>query len=438
WIKQDDQIVWLSDGVPGSLSAKGEAKDYKFKIKQEVDIQARNRAAFDLAWGTMRDQYYDERLGNRNWDAIRRKYIEMATKAPTKAIFGRAVSLMLGELNGSHLGFYPSGEGSASKDQWRETTVHLGVRFEPDYMGPGLKVKDILPRGPAEHVKSRIKPGEVIMSVDGVTVDPDMDLTTVLNGQSDQDFHLKVKDAEDEERAVVLRPISYGNARSLLYEKWLIDNRSKVESASDDTLGYLHVRGMNWSSFYKFERELYAAGAGKDGLIIDVRNNGGGYTIDHLLTVLTQPVHAITVGRGGGPGYPQNRRVYATWHRPIVVLCNQNSLSNAEIFSHAIKTLKRGQLVGVPTGGRVISTGIRSIMDMGRLRIPLRGWFLLNDGEDMELNGAVPDHIIWPAPGDMPGGKDTQLEKAIEVLLEDVRKWKERPQPTLRKASERG
>ena len=131
----------------------------------------------------------------------------------------------------------------------------------------------------------------------------------------------------------------------------------------------MHIRGMNMSSFYRFESELYAIAADKDGIVIDVRDNGGGFTTDHLLTVLTQPVHAITVPRGGGPGYPHDRKVYASWTKPIVVLCNQNSFSNAEIFSHAIKTLKRGQLVGVPTAGGVISTGGVRIMDVGFLRI---------------------------------------------------------------------
>jgi len=437
WIKQDDQILWLSNGVPGSLSAKGEAKEYKFKANQEVDIEARNRAAFDLAWRTMRDYYYDERLGNRNWDAIRRKYVEMAAKSVDKDTFATVVNLMLGELNGSHLGFYASGDGKSSKDQWSIMTVHLGVRFDPDYKGPGLKVRDVLPKGPAEHVKSRIEPNEVITSINGVTVDPDMDLTTVLNGRIDQNFHLKVKNLDGEDRDVVLRPISDGTARGLLYEKWLWDNRVKVEQDSEETLGYVHIRGMNLTSLFKFEEELYSAGAGKDGLIIDVRYNGGGHTTDYLLTILTQPNHAITVGRGGSPGYPQDRRVYATWHKPIVVLCNQRSFSNAEIFSHAIKTLGRGKLVGVQTGGGVISTGGRSIMDMGFIRIPGRGWFVITNGEDMELKGAVPDYVVWPEPGDMPQGKDVQLDKAIEVLLEDVKKWKEQPMPKLRKASER-
>ena len=111
------------------------------------------------------------------------------------------------------------------------------------------------------------------------------------------------------------------------------------------------------------EEDLYHAGAGKEGLIIDVRFNGGGSTADHVMTALTQPVHAITRSRGSGEGYPQDRRVYASWTRPIVLMCNEHSFSNAEIVSHAIKQTGRGRVVGMRTAGGVISTGSASLMD---------------------------------------------------------------------------
>ena len=438
WLKEGNQIVWLSGGKPASVSAKGEETAYPFSARQEVDRAAHYRAAFDLAWRAMRDRFYDERLGNRNWDAIRRKYADIAAGAPDADSFAIVVNLMLGELNGSHLGFYPSRRSSGSgRPEWNIATAHLGVRFDQDYQGPGLKVREVLPNGPADREVSKIEPNETIVSIDGVSVDPEMDLTEVLNGPLERDIRLDVRKGEGETREVVLRPISYGRAGGLLYEKWLRDNRRQVETLSDGRLGYVHIRGMNWPSFQKLERELYAVGAGKDGLVIDVRNNGGGFTADHVLTLLCQPSHAITVPRGGGPGYPEDRRVYATWSKPIVMLCNQNSFSNAEIISHAIKTLKRGKLVGVPTAGGVISTGGTSIMDVGFLRLPFRGWYVAGTGEDMELNGAVPDVIVWPQPGEMPQGKDIQLEKAVEILREDVEAWKARPRPALRKASER-
>jgi len=432
WIKEGNQIVWLSGGTPGSLSAAGKATSYSFETKQEIDLEARNRAGFILAWRYMRDSYYDGRLNNRDWDAVRRKYEDSAVRAPDGEVFASVVNLMLGELNGSHLGFSPSLDSWKSNDQWREETAHLGLRFAPDYPGPGLKVRDLLPEGPSDREKSHIEAGEVVLSIDGTTVTASMDLTAVLNGPLDRDIDLLVRDSEETTRNVTVRPISYLEARRLLRKKWIEDNRRAVDELSSNTLGYLHIPGMNWPSFQEFEREIYAQGAGKEGLIIDVRNNGGGFTTDHLLTVLCQPSHAITVPRGGSPGYPQDRRVYATWDKPIVVLCNQNSFSNAEIFSHAIKTLKRGQLVGVRTAGGVISTGRRRILDLGTLRMPYRGWFTIGEGEDMELNGAVPHHILWPQPGEIPAGKDVQLQKAIEVLLEEVKATPKPPRPRFR------
>jgi len=223
------------------------------------------------------------------------------------------------------------------------------------------------------------------------------------------------------EKTITLRPISYSDARSLLYDHWLDRNRASVKLLSDGRLGYLHIRAMSMSSFHDFQRELYRVGYGRDGLVIDVRDNGGGSTTDYLLTALTQPRHAITVPRGGVQGYPQSRMVYAVWQKPIVVLCNQNSYSNAEIFSHAIKTLRRGQLVGVQTAGGVISTGSIRITDVGTMRMPFRGWFVATTGKDMEMNGAMPDHVLWPLPNEIPAGIDRQLEKAVEVLKKELK-----------------
>lgn len=436
WVKSGNQIRWLVAGKP-SVTAAGRTTAYGFTARQVVDVPGRYRAAFDQVWRTMRDWFYDGRHGNTNWDAIRRKYADLAAGSVDMSQFTTVVHLMLGELNGSHLGFSPAPGAPTPREAWSESTAHLGVRFDPAYTGPGLKIRDVLRDGPADRDQSRLSAGELVLRVDGVEVDPALDLTTVLNGPLPRDVALDVRGTDGTERRVTLRPITYGQARGLLYEGWVAGLRAKVDAASEGRLGYLHIRGMNWPSFLRFEAELYAVGAGKDGLIIDVRENGGGFTADHLLTVLTQPDHAITMPRGGGAGYPHDRRVYATWNKPIIVLCNQNSFSNAEIFSHAVKTLKRGKVVGVQTAGGVISTGATTIMDVGRLRLPFRAWFLLNDGEDMELNGCKPHVTIWPEPGDWPKGVDTQLDKSIEMLLADVAEWNQRPRPKLRYSSDR-
>jgi len=440
WTKSPERILWLEKGVPASQSIGSTAKVFSFSAHQTVLQPARYRAAFDASWRVMQDWWYDDRYGNHNWDQIRRKYRAAAEQAPDIATLSTVIHFMLGELNGSHLGFRPRTENtSGDPKDWVPVTAHPGVRFDASFQGPGLKVADVIGRGPADQVESRLVAGEVILSINGTAVDPDQDLTPLLNGRLQREILLRVRSAKKpvQERDVVLRPISYAAARGLLYRDWMDANRDRVKALTKGTLGYLHIRGMNWPGFLEFERELYDVAYGKEGLIIDVRDNGGGFTTDHLLTALTQPRHAITVPRGGGPGYPHSRMVYATWNKPIVVLCNQNSYSNAEIFSHAIKGLGRGRLVGVPTAGGVISTGSASIMDMGTLRRPFRGWFVSGTGQDMELNGCIPHEIVWPLPSEIPAGKDRQLETAIRTLRKQVRKSSRNEPVPLQKATER-
>ncbi len=446
WIAKDDTILWLVGGVPSSLS-KGKAASYSFTARQAYDRSEHWRTGFRQIWRTMRDTWYDENLNHLDWDAVGKKYEDIAATAADAQAFDRAVAMMLGELNGSHLGFR---SGAASQKfrppgGWTEETAHLGVTFARDFAGPGWKVATVIPEGPADRNGSKLQAGDIILKIDGTPVDRTTDPTLVLNGLPERDIRLTLapKPAENvankkaPEREIVLRPISYSRARDLLEEAQVDANRALVEKLSQGRIGYVFVPRMAWNEFIQFEEEIFARGAGKDGLIIDVRDNGGGFTTDHLLTVLTPAEHAITVPRGGGPGYPQDRRVYATWNKPITVLCNQNSFSNAEIFSHAIKELGRGKVVGVPTAGGVISTGATGIMDLGTLRLPFRGWYRRSDGADMELNGAVPDVIVWPHPTDAAAGRDRQINRAVKVLLEDIETEAALPKPDLVPASER-
>ena len=179
---------------------------------------------------------------------------------------------------------------------------------------------------------------------------------------------------------VTIRPIPFGQAQSLLYEKWVKDNRKVVEAASHGMLGYLHIKGMNLESFYKFEEELYSAGRWQGWS--DHRRAAKRRGLDDRPPAdrpdPAGPCHPHRAAGRGPEVIPTTAGSTATWSKPIVVLCNQNSFSNAEIFrAPAIQTLRRGKLVGVPTAGGVISTGSTSILDVGLLRrVPRRGWFL--------------------------------------------------------------
>lgn len=436
WRLSGNRLYWLKSGVPGWGGASGSGgESYAFRARQTYLTSEYNRQVFLEGWRAMRDNFYDGKVNNRNWDEIFRKYADMASRIKSNDNFARVMSLMLGELNGSHLG-YQGKSDPAPLLSIDDVTAHLGALYDRTHKGPGWKVREVIKNSPSALAKSKLLVGDIILSVDGVEVDPDIDESSVMNGKLSKDIVLSVKRA-DETIAVSIRATTYSTIRGLLYERWLDQSRARVDELSDSKLAYLHIRAMNMSSFHRFERELFEIAAGKEGIVIDVRENGGGFTTDHLLTILSQPRHAITKPRGGGEGYPQDRMVYASWNKPIIVLCNQNSHSNAEIFSHAIKGLGRGKVVGVPTSGSVISTGSMTIMDAGSIRIPFRGWYVLETGEDMELNGARPHVIIWPQPGEMPSGIDKQLDKAVELLIEDVTAYQAEPKASLIKASSR-
>lgn len=422
WLKESKQFVGHRGGVPATMSVKGKTETFAFEVRSERDWREVRMITFDQGWRGMRDRFYDEAYNNKDWYAIRKKYRPMAAECLGAAEFSDLMNMMLGELNASHMGHRGGSDPLPDFDpqsEWSPITYHLGLRFEHGAEGPGLKVESVIPGSPCSRSRSLVEAGEILLQIDGTAVGPDVDVEKLLTMDEPRDVELRVRSAAGEERDVTVRPM--GSVAGLLYDEWVEKTRAKVDELSEGKLGYLHIRGMNMGSFRQMEEDIYHAGAGKEGLIIDVRFNGGGSTADHVMTALTQPQHAITRSRGSGEGYPQDRRVYASWTKPIIMMCNEHSFSNAEIVSHAVKQTGRGRLVGMRTAGGVISTGSARLLDGSSVRMPTRGWYLVTTGEDMELNGCEPHVTLWNEPTwNSPGGTDTQLSKAVDALNEDV------------------
>ena len=190
---------------------------------------------------------------------------------------------------------------------------------------------------------------------------------------------------------------------------------------------------MNWTSFERFERELMAAGDGKDGIVIDVRYNGGGWTTDYLMAVLNVKQHAYTIPRGASDNlnedhlkfkdtYPFSERLpLAAWTKPSIAMCNESSYSNAEIFSHAYKSLGLGTLVGQPTFGAVISTGGWTLVDGSYVRMPFRAWYVKSTEQNMEHGPAVPDILVENPPAYRAKNIDPQLQRAVQELQKQIK-----------------
>ncbi|MEZ5979370.1 MAG: S41 family peptidase [Planctomycetota bacterium] len=368
--------------------------------------------------------FYHPTLKGLDWDGIAARYATIARTTRTSQAFNRLFNLMLGELDGSHMGMF----GGRDFDGPGERTGYLGAEFAPAV--GGYEVTYVVPDSPAALGTRALRVGDRVTAVAGEPTAeegalPTRDWRAFMASRAGEETLFDVLRAEGTAERLVLRPVSYGTWTNLRYDDEIRRRRARVEELSEGRLGYLHIRGMSMPSVLDFERDLYAAAHGKDGLVIDVRDNGGGSTCDILLASLTAPNHAYTIPRGADPAevphdaYPRDRRLIYGYSRPIVVLINENSFSNAEIFAHAIKTIARGKLVGEPTFGGVISTGSYSLIDGSRVRMPFRGWYL-PDGTDMESHGAQPDVLVPRLPGDEEAGIDRQLDRAVETLLEDV------------------
>ncbi|GAB4330732.1 MAG: S41 family peptidase [Calditrichia bacterium] len=419
WHPKAKKIYFLARGGELiSIKADGSGKkSLSFSVRFKVNVREEQSQKFSEAWRTLNDNFYDPQFHGADWEKVYKKYAPVAQNCYTVRDFNTIVYMMLGELNASHLGIGmpPGGEGV--------TSGMLGLRFDKNYSGPGLKISEVLPNGPADIEPEPARVGEILKSVNGVALNRNTNLWALLENQVDQPTEILLegkKDGTTYRRSLVVRPVSPGKFVDLEYDRWRSEKAELVHRLSDGKLGYIHIRAMAEQSLDRFEMELYAEAHGKEGLIIDVRNNGGGWTADYLLNMLMIKNHAYTIPRDGGKGYPQGRRPLYAWTKPIVTMCNEWSFSNAEIFSHAVKTLKRGKVVGYPTGGFVISTGGISLIDGSSFRVPFRGWYVKGSGLNMENNGAVPDVIVKDQPGDAAKKKDRQLEKAVEVLLQEL------------------
>ena len=315
--------------------------------------------------------------------------------------------------------------GEERKSVQNERTGLLGVELERTTNGK-LEISYVVPNSAAEREASKLKVGDVISSVNGEKVLKTENIYSYLTATNNEKIVLGVVSA-GKEKEVIIRPKT--NARADNYNAWVKERKRLTKLYSKGRLGYIHIQGMNWTSFERFERELTAAGSGKEGVVIDVRYNGGGWTTDYLMAVLSVKQHAYTVPRGAAKNlekehksfkdyYPFSERLpLSAWTKPSIALCNQNSYSNAEIFSHAYKELGIGKLVGTPTFGAVISTGGHTLIDGSFIRVPFRGWFVKSSEKNMDFTPAVPDIIVKNAPDDKEKGKDNQLKTAVNELL---------------------
>ncbi|MCX7642529.1 MAG: S41 family peptidase [Armatimonadetes bacterium] len=384
-----------------------------FTARMIVDRLVELQHMFDEGWRLLKEQFYDEKMHGVDWDAIHRKYRPLIEHVALKEDFYALVNMMLGELNASHLGIGgPTVSGPS--------TAYLGVWFDPEHRGPGVKIASVLKNSPADKDESRLNAGEFILTIDGVEVSNNEQLWETLADKAGRTVELLVNDKPTKEgaRVVKIKPIDRGQWLNLIYEDWVEKRKQKVEELSNGRVGYIHIQAMNQSELRKFEREFYAEVVGeKEALIIDVRFNGGGRIHDELLSILKRRLYALEQYRST----PPFTQPFQVWQKPTIVLINEFSASDAEIFPKAFRDLGLGKLVGVPTYGGVIGTYNVTLIDGSTsFRVPVTGWRTL-DGVNLENYGVKPDIYVEHTPEDNANDRDLQLEVAVKELLKALK-----------------
>lgn len=363
---------------------------------------------FDHVWRQVADKFYDPKMQGVDWEYYRKVYEKFLPYINNNFDFAEMLSEMLGELNASHTGCrYYAGGASLS-------TAALGAFFDPNYEGDGLKIQEVIKRGPFAVKKNEVTAGCIIEKIDGEAIKAGKDYNALLDGKAGKNVRLTIKNTKGKTFDLTIKAISQGDQQELLYKRWVDRNRAIVDSVSKGRIAYVHVKAMDSESFRTVYSELLSdKNRNKDAVIVDERHNGGGWLHDDLCTLLSGKQYQEFVPHGKVVG----KDPFNKWTKPSCVLISEDDYSNGHGFPWVYKELGIGKLIGAPVAGTMTAVWWETLMDRSLVfGIPqvgcrdMRGTF----GENTTL---YPDIEVYNSPEDYINGHDTQLIRAVEEMM---------------------
>lgn len=413
-------VIDAKSSKPSDLSKhKVDLSDWTFT----VDPKREWRQMFIDAWRMERDFFYDPGMHNLDWEGILDKYLPLVDRVTDRNELTDLIGEMVGELSALHIFVY-GGDFREGEDDIKNAS--LGALLMRDENKGGFKVEYIYKSDPDEpHTGSPlnnpdviISEGDIITEVNGVSALSVNQMEMLLRGQVGNQVRIKVKPSgKGDSREVIVKPISTSAARNLRYIDWEYTRRLKVEEDSNEDFGYVHLRDMGSSSYTAWVRDFYSS-LHKKGLIIDVRNNTGGSTDSWILTSLIRKPWVYWKSRTGQP-YPN---MQSSFNGHIVVLCNEWTFSDGELFCEGIRQLGIGKVIGVRTqGGEIWWSPNTRMVDRGIASACQSALFMDDSEWVIEGHGFEPDIVVDNLPHATFKGKDAQLDAAIEYLKEQIR-----------------
>lgn len=411
--KDVKNLFLCNGGIKKIDLASKQTKGIDFEAPFNYKPAEERQYLFDHIWRQVKDKFYDPNLQGVDWDGYRKVYERYLPYIDNNFDFAEMLSEMLGELNASHTGcrYYPSGASLQ--------TAALGVFLDPNYEGDGLKIQEIIKRGPFAVKKNEVTPGSIIEKIDGTDIKAGEDYNALLDGKAGKNVRLTIKNAKGKRFDLTIKAISQGAQQELLYKRWVDRNRAIVDSVSGGRIAYVHVKAMNSESFRTVYSELLSdKNRNLDAVIVDERHNGGGWLHDDLCTLLSGKQYQEFVPHGKVVG----KDPFNKWTKPSCVLICEDDYSNGHGFPWVYKELGIGKLIGAPVAGTMTAVWWETLMDRSLVfGIPqvgcrdMRGTF----GENTQLN---PDIEVYNSPEDYITGHDTQLIRAVEEMMKETKK----------------
>lgn len=382
-------------------------EDFKKSLSEEF-----SQMYFE-AWAGMEENFYDENFHGQDWQKLRDQYAKYLPHITSRANLRLIFNDMLGELNTSHFGFNSSGK--EEDVYYGSHSMATGILFENN--NPFI-VNSIVKEGPVDVTDKNIRKGDKLIAVNGIKINLKENREKYFSAPSFFDEIMLTFSRNETEFNVNIHPVSSGEIRNLLYDEWQDSNQNYVDANSNNKIAYVHMKNMTDSELQKFKEDLVTSNeADKEALILDLRYNTGGNVHDEVLKFLSQRTYLNWKYREGKLAKQSN---FGYGDKPIVLLINEQSLSDAEMTAAGFKELGLGTIVGTETYRWIIFTSGKSLVDGSFYRLPSWGCYTL-DGKDLEKEGVSPDIYVGENFKDRLDTKQPQLDKAIEVILNKLK-----------------
>jgi len=413
----------LIDAKPGTAPAKtGDGALKLDGMSMRLDPPAEWRQIFDEAWRLERDFFYVPNLHGVDWPAMRRRYGALLPYVAHRADLTYLIGELIGELNSGHA-YVGGGEAPKAKSV---PIALLGADYKLDVASGRYRIDRVLQgenwiearRSPLTEPGVDVPAGSYLLKVDGLDLKAPVVPDELLENRTAGTVTLTINSRPDDRgaRQVTVRPLA--DEEQLRYFDRIETNRTKVEKATGGVVGYLHIPNMGGDGLNEFVRQYYPQ-IRKQGLIVDVRNNGGGFVSEMILERLRRVLAGMGNSRNGGvTTYPAQ-----VFYGPMVCLINHYSASDGDIFPYFFKKYGLGPLIGTRTWGGVVGIrGYSPLVDGGYVTRPEFGTYGVEGQWIIEGHGVDPDIEVDNRDDLVAQGRDPQLEKGIEIVMQEIRK----------------